>query len=144
MIKSVVSLICGTLFGFGLALSQMINPEKIQGFLDIFGVWDPSLLLVMAGALLVTMLTFRLVLKRPAPLLESQFFLSTRRQVDRPLLIGATLFGIGWGLSGYCPGPAVAGLSLMTWDPLVVLVSILAGFICQKMLADYLSRRRKV
>ncbi len=137
MVRTTIALLCGTLFGLGLSLSQMINPRKVQGFLDITGEWDASLAFVMIGALMVTMSAFRWVLKRPAPVFDSKFFLSTRTDIDWPLITGAALFGIGWGLSGYCPGPAVTGLSLMTWEPLIVLVSIIAGLVCQKFVSKF-------
>jgi uncharacterized protein len=100
----------GTLFGIGLALSQMTNPERVIGFLDIAGRWDPTLALVMAGALIVTLPGFYLVLRRSRPVIERQFYLPTQSRIDRRLLFGATLFGAGWGLAGMCPGPALAAL----------------------------------
>lgn len=136
MKKILLALVSGTLFGLGLSLSQMINPNKVLGFLDITGNWDPSLAFVMLGALTVTFISFRWVLKRSAPLLDNGFHVSKNRQVDKPLLLGAALFGIGWGMSGYCPGPAVAGLGLGTLEALVMVASIYAGFFAQKWLAE--------
>ena len=98
----------GLLFGFGLVLGGMTNPQKIVGFLDVAGVWDPSLALVMAGALAVTATLFPLIIKRDKPLLDTGLHLPTRRDIDAPLVVGSALFGMGWGIAGYCPGPALA------------------------------------
>ena len=125
------SFICGLLFGFGLALSQMTNPEKVLNFLDIAGNWDPSLIFVMLGALVVTLISFRFVLKRPAPLLDQKFYLAAKKEIDKPLLIGAAIFGIGWGIAGYCPGPAVAGLGLGNSESIIIIGAIYAGFLTQ-------------
>ncbi len=102
----------GLVFGIGLAVSQMVDPNKVQGFLDIAGNWDPSLALVMTGALLVTVIGFNLILRRSAPVAAYEFHVPTRRNLDRSLLLGAALFGIGWGMTGFCPGPAIAALGL--------------------------------
>lgn len=103
--------IAGLLFGGGLTVSQMVNPEKVISFLDITGDWDPSLAFVMGGALIVTLVGYRLVLKRKTPLFDETFRLPTRNDIDAPLLMGAAVFGIGWGLAGLCPGPALASAS---------------------------------
>jgi hypothetical protein len=103
--------IAGLLFGGGLTVSQMVNPEKVISFLDITGSWDPSLAFVMGGALIVTALGYKLVLKRKGPLFDDRFRLPTRKDIDAPLLVGAALFGVGWGLAGLCPGPALASAS---------------------------------
>lgn len=108
--RVLVALFSGTLFGLGLAVSGMINPQKVIGFLDVAGAWDPTLALVMGGALLVTIPAFRLILGRPRPVLADGFSLPTKTVLDERLLGGAALFGVGWGLSGFCPGPAVAAL----------------------------------
>ncbi len=110
MPRMFVALFAGMLFGLGLAVSGMMNPAKVVGFLDVAGEWDPTLAFVMGGALLVTIPAFRLILGRPRPILADDFALPTRSALDRRLLGGATLFGVGWGLSGFCPGPAVAAL----------------------------------
>ena len=105
-----ISLLSGLLFGLGLAISEMMNPAKVLNFLDVAGQWDPSLMLVMGGALAITIPGFRWVLRREAPLFDGRFQLPTRRDIDARLLGGAALFGLGWGLAGFCPGPAVAAL----------------------------------
>lgn len=108
MMQPLVSLVAGVVFGLGLAVAEMTNPLKVLDFLDLAGNWDPSLAFVMGGAVLVTMVAFRFVLRRPVPLYGDRFHLPTLTQLDRKLLGGAALFGIGWGLAGYCPGPALA------------------------------------
>jgi uncharacterized protein len=127
MTRSVWALIAGMIFGVGLAVSEMINPAKVLAFLDIAGRWDPSLALVMAGALAVTFVSFRLILKRPAPLLEGRFELPTAKEIDRPLLAGAALFGIGWGLVGFCPGPAIASLAFGLEESVVFVAAMVVG-----------------
>ena len=142
MSKLIVALISGIIFGLGLSLSQMINPDKVQGFLDIAGNWDPSLAFVMMGALAVTLISFRWVLKRPHPLLESGFHITHKTAIDKPLVLGALIFGTGWGMSGYCPGPAVAGLGLGNLESLVMVGSIYAGFFSQRYIAQKLNGSR--
>ena len=111
MLKMLVNLFAGTLFGLGLAISGMVDPAKVIGFLDVAGDWDPTLVFVMGGALLVTIPAFRLILKRLRPVLADKFELPTNKDVDARLLGGSALFGIGWGLVGFCPGPAVTALA---------------------------------
>jgi uncharacterized membrane protein YedE/YeeE len=134
MNKLFITFLSGLIFGIGLSLSQMINPVKVIQFLDITGDWDPSLAFVMMGALAVTLLSFRWVLKQPKPLLEDDFHVSKRTDIDKALLGGAALFGIGWGMSGYCPGPAVAGLALGSVEAVVMVLAIYAGFFSHKWL----------
>jgi uncharacterized protein len=128
-----ISVISGILFGAGLALSQMTNPYKVLNFLDIAGNWDPSLIFVMVGALAVTSLFFTKILKRPKPLFDKEFYLSSKSVIDKQLLIGAAIFGMGWGISGYCPGPSVAGLGLGTSEAVVMIFSIYMGFIAHRL-----------
>lgn len=108
---NVISLVSGGIFGFGLALSGMLNPSKIVGFLDITGNWDPSLLFVMGGGGLVTLISFRFLLNRPAPVFGGKLVLPTKQDIDPQLLTGAGIFGIGWALGGFCPGPALSSLA---------------------------------
>lgn len=123
----------GLIFGLGLAIAGMTNPAKVLGFLDITGKWDPSLLLVLGGAVGVTVLSFPWVLRQPKPRFAEIFCLPKKQAIDRPLLMGATLFGMGWGLAGYCPGP---GLTLLTsplltqsnWETWVFVPAMMAGF----------------
>ena len=127
MSRYIVALLTGTLFGLGLSISEMVNPEKILGFLDIFGDWDPSLALVMGGAVGVTALTFRRVLARPKPLFATHFEVPTSNAIDAPLFSGAVMFGIGWGIAGYCPGPAIAALTIGSTEPLIFLAALIVG-----------------
>lgn len=136
MKMNIVALLAGIIFGLGLALSQMVNPVKVLNFLDVAGDWDPSLAFVMIGALLVTMLSFRIILKREQPIFETGFHVTKKNMIDRPLLLGASIFGIGWGLAGYCPGPAVASFGLLSVEAVVMVVAIYAGFFCHRWFAD--------
>ncbi len=120
-------LIAGLLFGMGLSISGMINPAKVIGFLDIAGAWDPSLAFVMLGGVTVTAIGYHVVLRRSRPLFEPGFTLPTRRDIDPPLLMGAGLFGIGWGLGGYCPGPALAGLGFGAPQTFAFVAAMLIG-----------------
>lgn len=127
MVKVLSAFFIGLLFGLGLIVSQMVNPAKVLAFLDVFGSWDPSLAFVMGGAVIVTFIGYRLVWQRSAPLLEAQFQLPTRSDLDKKLLSGAALFGIGWGLAGYCPGPAITGLGLGASQTFLFFVAMLIG-----------------
>ena len=128
MKQNLIALLCGIIFGIGLSLSQMINPNKVLNFLDITGNWDPSLIFVMMGALAVAFVSFKWILKRPAPILAESFHISRKSPVDKPLILGAAIFGIGWGMSGYCPGPAVTGLGLLSFESVIMVVAIYLGF----------------
>lgn len=129
-----VALLAGVLFGAGLLVSGMMDPEKVIGFLDLFGEWDPSLMFVMGSALLVTIPAFRLVFRRNCPVLNDRFSLPVKTQVDKSLVAGAAIFGIGWGLYGYCPGPAIASLSALNLPALLFVPSMLVGmFIASKL-----------
>ena len=126
----------GLLFGFGLVLGGMTNPQKIAGFLDVSGVWDPSLALVMAGALAVTATLFPLIIQRNKPLLDAGLQLPTRRDIDVPLVIGSALFGMGWGVAGYCPGPALASLGRPVADAALFVVTMISGMLVKRWLLD--------
>ena len=128
MKTNVVALIAGLIFGLGLALSQMIDPNKVLNFLDVTGDWDPSLMFVMMGALVVTMISFRFILRRSKPVFEPDFHVTKQTVIKAPLILGAGLFGIGWGMTGYCPGPAVASLGLLSVQSLVMVAAIYLGF----------------
>lgn len=127
MKENAIALLAGLIFGLGLALSQMIDTARVIGFLDIAGRWDPSLLFVLGGAAGFTLISFRFVLRQPAPLLASSFRLPTKKDVDRSLIGGSALFGVGWGLAGYCPGPGVTALVLGTWNPVFFVGAFLVG-----------------
>ena len=119
-------LVSGVVFGLGLSLSQMTNPEKILAFLDIFGNWDPSLLFTMAASVLVTSIGYRIVLHK-GPIFNGQLHLPTRSDIDTRLLLGSAIFGVGWGLAGYCPGPAITGLTSGLSEPVVFMAAMIAG-----------------
>jgi len=110
VLRVLAAAVSGLVFGLGLAVSGMMNPAKVIGFLDVAGDWDPTLAFVMVGALLVAVPAYRLIPKRGRPVLEEDFSLPKKKDIDAPLLWGSALFGVGWGLVGFCPGPAVAAL----------------------------------
>ena len=134
--RGLAALLCGTLFGAGLALSGMTDTARVLGFLDLFGDWLPDLAFVMGGAVCVTLVAFRFVLPRK-PLLAEAHKLPGPGRVDASLLLGAALFGIGWGIYGYCPGPALAALVYLEPQTLVFVLAMLAGMT----LATRVSRR---
>lgn len=125
--RYLVSLASGVIFGFGLALSGMLDPARVRGFLDIFGAWDPSLAFVLGGAVAVSSIGYLISRTMTAPALDVAFHLPTTTSIDSPLLIGAGLFGIGWGISGLCPGPAIASLSLGIPATIVFTIAMIAG-----------------
>lgn len=134
MREYIASLLAGLIFGWGLALAGMTNPNKVLGFLDVTGAWDPSLLLVLAGAVAVTFIGFRMVLRRPQPLFGAQFQLPLRQAIDLPLVTGAAIFGVGWGISGYCPGPAIAMIAAPGQEAWVFLPAMLLGMVLHHLL----------
>jgi uncharacterized membrane protein YedE/YeeE len=119
----------GLLFALGLGISGMTQPKKVIGFLDIFGDWDPSLMFVMVGAILVHALSFLWIRRRPSPLLSTEFHLPKKREITPALVIGASMFGVGWGLAGYCPGPAITSLASLQRGPVLFVLAMLAGMI---------------
>lgn len=128
------ALLAGILFGVGLTVSQMINPEKVLSFLDFFGAWDPSLALVMLGAVGVSAAVFRLALKQPRPVLASAFQVPSRSDVDSRLIAGGVIFGLGWGLVGWCPGPAIASLALVQVESFIFVAAMIAGMLLYRLL----------
>ena len=131
----VMAMISGIIFGAGLAISGMLDPSKVSGFLDLFGVWDPSLAFVMGGGVVVNGLGYLWVKKQQSPVFASQFKLPISQTIDRPLLIGSALFGIGWGISGLCPGPAVASALLNPADGIGFMVFMMAGLVLGRVVA---------
>ena len=125
-------LLVGVIFGVGLALSDMINPARVLAFLDVAGAWDPTLLFVMGAALVPSAIAYLIRRRMTQPLMSERFAIPEGRELDRPLLIGAALFGIGWGLVGFCPGPAIAGLVLGAWQPWVFVAAMLAGMLLHR------------
>lgn len=127
MLRNLSALLAGVVFGIGLALSGMVYPLKVLAFLDVSAAWDPSLALVMLGALAVTLPAFALILKRHQPLLATRFHLPQTTALDTRLIVGAVLFGVGWGIGGYCPGPALAALVIHWREALPFLAAVAAG-----------------
>ena len=125
--RVLLGFVCGLIFGVGLVVSGMSNPAKVLNFLDLFGAWDPSLAFVMGGAVLVAFIGYRVVLERPAPVLAETFQLPRRQDIDSKLLTGAAVFGVGWGLGGFCPGPAFTALPLMSTGILAFFPAMLIG-----------------
>jgi uncharacterized membrane protein YedE/YeeE len=138
MLRLALSLIAGLIFGLGLVIGGMANPAKVQNFLDVAGIFDPSLAFVMGGAVAVTFVGYRLVFRERSPLFADQFHIPTAKELDARILIGPTLFGIGWGLSGFCPGPAITSLPLMAKGTLIFVPAMLAGV----GLARFVTRKR--
>lgn len=130
----IAAFVSGALFGSGLAISRMTDRSVILGFLDLFGDFDPSLLFVMGGAVAVTAVAFRRVLRMPAPALAAGFQVPARDAIDGRLLAGAAIFGIGWGLAGFCPGPALVGFAAGLRDAWLFVPAMLAGSLCYRML----------
>lgn len=120
-------LLAGLLFGLGLVISGMADPAKVLNFLDIAGTWDPSLAFVMGGATTITWVGYRIVFARARPMLASQFNMPAQHRIDRLLLVGAALFGIGWGIGGFCPGPAWVALPLMAPGTLIFMIAMFLG-----------------
>lgn len=125
--NKLMALIAGLLFGVGLAASGMTDPAKVIGFLDLFGDWQADLAFVMGGAVAVTVVSFRFILKRQAPVCDSQFYVPNNNVIDKKLLIGAALFGMGWGIYGYCPGPALGALVYLKQNTFIFVAAMLAG-----------------
>jgi uncharacterized membrane protein YedE/YeeE len=136
MKQNIVALISGILFGFGLGLSQMVDRERVLGFLDVTGNWDPTLLFVLGGAVGVTIISFRFVLGLAHPIFEKKFFLPTKKELDFPLVLGAGIFGIGWGITGYCPGPAITSLVQGVLNPVIFLIALIIGSFSYKLLTN--------
>jgi uncharacterized membrane protein YedE/YeeE len=128
MKTNLIALLSGIIFGIGLSLSQMINSNKVLNFLDITGHFDPSLIFVMVGALSVAMLSFKWIRRLSVPLFGENFQLAKKTIIDKPLILGGCVFGIGWGMTGYCPGPVVAGLGLFSVESVIMIAAICAGF----------------
>lgn len=131
----------GLVFGIGIVVSGMGNPAKVLNFFDFAGTWDPSLMLVMASALTVTFIGYRFVLKRPAPVLDAKFHLPTRRDIDLPLVAGSAVFGIGWGIAGFCPGGAIPALGTGEFSPVIFVAAMVTGILATTALRASASRR---
>jgi uncharacterized membrane protein YedE/YeeE len=135
--KMVAGLISGCLFGFGLAASGMTDRAKVLGFLDLFGNWDPDLLFVMGSAVVTTLILFRIALSRQTPWFDKQFFLPSSTLIDKRLIVGASLFGLGWGLYGYCPGPAISSLIYLELPTVLFVAAMLVGMLVAQRLTKF-------
>jgi uncharacterized membrane protein YedE/YeeE len=142
MRRMLAALGSGIVFGMGLAIAEMTNPAKVQNFLDFLGTWDPSLALVMGAALVTAGLAFPAILRRRAPLFARDFSLPTRADIDLPLVAGAAIFGAGWGLAGFCPGPALAGLLQGVAGVYVFVAAMLLGMLLHRAGSQALRVRR--
>lgn len=136
----VLTFIASLLFGMGLIVSGLANPAKVQNFLDVAGAWDPSLLFTMAAAVITTGVGYRFVFSRPRPILAEAFQLPTAAVIDPRLILGSSVFGIGWGLVGYCPGPAIVALSLGGTQTITFIVEMLAGMFVARTLPALTAR----
>lgn len=127
MKNGLAALVVGFIFSIGLGISGMTKPKKVVGFLDVFGEWDPSLIFVMIGAISVHFITYKLIRRKASPLLSAQWHVPTKKDITPALVTGSLLFGIGWGLAGFCPGPAVTSLASFQMQPVLFVVSMLLG-----------------
>lgn len=141
MTRVLTAALIGLIFGTGIALSGMINPAKVLNFFDLAGAWDPSLAFVMAGALAVTALGYRFVLKRSRPALDTRFHLPAKRRLDVPLVAGSAAFGIGWGMTGFCPGGAIPALGLGESSAWLFVASMAVGIAAARLVRNALVAR---
>lgn len=139
--KLLPPLVSGTLFGAGLTISGMTDPARVRGFLDLFGAWDPTLVFVMGGAVLVMVVAWRIRNRMSAPIFAERFSLPDRTDLDARLITGSILFGIGWGIAGLCPGPAVASLALSPLSVLPFVLAMLVGMSAQQLVSQLPQRR---
>ena len=133
--QNALTFLVGLIFAIGLGISGMTQPGKVLGFLDVAGDWDPSLAFVMIGAIGVHAISYRLKNTKQKPLLAEEFSVPTTNAIDKPLLIGALLFGVGWGLGGFCPGPAIVSVVSLSSEVLLFCGGMVSGFICYKFIA---------
>ena len=132
MKNSIASFVVGFIFAIGLGISGMTQPQKVVGFLNLFGGWDPSLIFVMGGAVAVHFITYKLIRNRSSPLLATNWQVPTKNEITPALILGAVLFGVGWGLGGFCPGPAMTSLMSFESRPVIFVVSMLVGMLLFK------------
>lgn len=136
-----ISFAAGLLFAVGLSISGMTHPAKVIGFLDFFGSWDPALVFVMGGAVTTNLILLRLTGRLSAPLLDTSFYLPTRRDIDSHLILGAITFGVGWGLIGYCPGPALVSIATMGTDVLLFVGMMLVGMYLHSVWSNFQTKK---
>lgn len=142
MKNSLASLVVGFVFAIGLGLSGMTQPQKVIGFLDLFGNWDPSLIFVMAGSIIVHFVTYKLIRKKSSPLFSTHWHVPTKKEITPALILGSFIFGVGWALGGFCPGPVVVSLASFSKTPAIFVVSMVIGMYAFKLLDKKLKMRR--
>lgn len=142
--KNLVAFVSGLIFGVGLLISGMANPAKVLNFFDVFGHWDPSLAFVMAGALGTNLLGYRLARRNSTPWMDARFYVPSRADLDPVLLLGAAMFGVGWGISGFCPGASFPALGLGQAAPIYFFIAMLTGMILARYTRSMLSRSPNV
>jgi uncharacterized protein len=129
MKKNFSALTVGLIFAMGLSISGMTQPQKVVGFLDIFGEWDPSLIFVMVGAIVVHAIAFKLIRRRANPWFSEDWHIPNRKDVNPALVVGSFIFGVGWAMGGYCPGPAITSLATLEYRPIVFVLSMVMGMV---------------
>jgi hypothetical protein len=139
--KLIILFLIGVIFGVGISISGMANPAKVLNFFDIVGTWDPSLIFVMGGAVVTTFIGYKLVFGRAAPVFEPRFSLPTSRVIDAKLVGGSAIFGIGWGIAGFCPGGALPALGTGRWEVFAFTAALLAGIFLAKLIQSATARR---
>src|SRR5690554_5511358 len=137
MITLLTSFVVGFIFAIGLGISGMTQPQKVVGFLDLFGSWDPSLIFVMVGAIAVHFVTYKLIRRRKSPLFAADWQVPTKKDITPALVIGSVIFGIGWGLAGYCPGPALTSLASFNSRSVIFIASMLVGMLLFKQIDKF-------
>ncbi len=142
MKNGLAALVVGFVFAIGLGISGMTQPQKVVGFLDVFGNWDPSLIFVMVGGIVVHFITYKLIRKRKSPLLSAEWHVPTKKEITPALVTGSLLFGIGWGLGGFCPGPAITSLASFENKPFIFVLSMLAGMFLFRMVDKKLNIKK--
>ena len=130
--KNILAFISGSIFGLGLTISSMTNPDKVLGFLDLFNNWDPSLAFVMGGAIIITASMLFILTKNKNLILSKEIYLPTNKEIHKKLIIGSLIFGAGWGLVGLCPGPAISSLALLEVPSIIFVIFMFIGFYCSK------------
>jgi uncharacterized membrane protein YedE/YeeE len=139
--RNILTFLIGILFGTGISMSGMANPAKVINFFDIAGAWDPSLGFVMGGAVVVAFIGYRLVLRRPTPVFEPSFDIPQNRRLDARLLTGAGIFGLGWGIAGFCPGGALPALGTLNAEVITFVAALIAGMLVTRVLSDWTAAR---
>lgn len=136
--KLIFAALTGLVFGIGIAISGMMDPAKVINFFDLAGSWDPSLAFVMLGAISITFVGYRLVWRRATPLFAVSFQTPASSAIDRQLVIGSALFGIGWGIAGFCPGAAIPALGTGRWEVALFIVAVFGGFVLRRVASTHL------